>query len=397
MLRAKLKTAVKNSKLLYTLYFHGGSAVLRFIGLFVKTDSNLILFASYGGRKYDDSPRVVYEYLKTHPISENHRMVWGFVDPEEYPEVENKIKIDTISYYLTALKAGYWITNSSISRGLDFKKRKTKNILFQHGMVGIKRIFTDVLQAENVFVSGFYEQYDMVFIEGKNEVPILSRVWKLKEDVFRTTGLPRNDDLVGYCEEEVKQIKIKLGIPENKKVILYAPTFRDYYKSEDGSSALHIPMDFARWQTQLGQEYVLLVTAHYEVAKLLDTLPKNGFVINAFGYPRINDLMKVADLLVSDYSSIVFDYSILERPIFCYGYDYDVFASVRGTYTDISKLFRDGVIRDEEALLHAVMTMDYEAQCAYTREHIKDKYMAAYGNAAKRAVEVIFGDNHEIR
>ena len=395
MLRAKLKTAVKNSKLLYSLYFWGGSAILRFAGLFVKTDPNLILFASYGGRKYDDSPRVVYEYLKTHPVSEKIRMVWGFVNPDEYPEVENKIKIDTIPYYYTALKAGYWITNSSISRGLDFKKRKTKNILFQHGMVGIKRIFTDVLQAENVFVSGFYEQYDMVFIEGKKEIPILSRVWRLDEKVFYITGLPRNDDLVNYTQEEVTAIKERFGIPQDKKVILYAPTFRDYYKADDGSSALHIPMDFSRWERELSDEYVLLVTAHYEVAKLLDSLPKNNFVYNAFGYPHVNDLMKVADLLISDYSSIVFDYSILERPILCYGYDYDTFASVRGTYMDISTLFHDGIIRDEDSLLHTITTMDYDVQCRFTREQIRDKYLASYGNAAEKAVKTIFGAQNE--
>lgn len=390
MLRAKLKTAVKNSKLLYNLYFQGGSALLRFIGLFVKTDPNLILFASYGGRKYDDSPRVVYEYLKMHPISEKHRMVWGFVDPDDYPEVENKIKIDTIPYYLTALKAGYWITNSSISRGLDFKKKKTINILFQHGMIGIKRVFTDVLRTENVFVSGFHEKFDMVFIEGKHEIPILSRVWKLPEHVFHMTGLPRNDNLIGYPEDEVKQIKEKLGIPETKKVILYAPTFRDYYKADDGSSALHIPMDFAKWQAQLGQEYVLLVTAHYEVAKLLDTLPKNDFVINAFGYPRVNDLLKVADLLISDYSSIVFDYAILERPIFCYGYDLETFQEYRGTYLDIQKLFSQGVIRTETALIEAIQNMDYQEECRFTREQFKDKYLASYGNAAEKAVDIIF-------
>ena len=390
MLRRRLKVLVKNSKLFYQLYYWGGSALLRFAGLFVKTDPNLILFASYGGRKYDDSPKVVYEYLQKHPVSPEHKCVWGFVDPQAYPEVEHRVKIDTIAYYLTALRAGYWITNSSISRGLDFKKKGTKNILFEHGMVGIKRIFTDVVQKENVFVTGFAEQYDMVFIEGKKEIPILSRVWRLDEKVFHTTGLPRNDDLVNYPLEEPAAIKAYFGIPQDKKVILYAPTFRDYYKAEDGSSALHIPMDFSRWEKKLGDEYVLLVTAHYEVARLLDSLPKNNFVYNAFGYPRVNDLMKVADLLISDYSSIVFDYSILERPILCYGYDYDRFSAVRGTYTDINTLFYNGVIRDEDTLLHTIRNMDYPAQCRFTRERIRDVYLASYGDAARKAAELIF-------
>lgn len=392
MLKSRLKALVKNNKLIYRLYFWGGSMLLRFIGLFVKTDPDLMLFVSYGGSKYDDSPRVVYEYLLKHPVSSDHRFVWAFTDPDAYPEVENKIRIDTVSYYFTALKAGWWITNSSVSRGLDFRKKETRSILFQHGMLAMKRIGADVRQRENVFVTEYYEQYDQVFIEGKKETPILSRVWHLDESVFHTTGLPRNDDLVDFPADEVTVIRRKLGIPAGKKVILYAPTFRDFYKAEDGQSALHIPMDFEKWEKTLGEEYVLLITAHYEVAKLLDTLPKNDFVINAFGYPRINDLMKVSDILISDYSSIVFDYSILGRPILCYGYDYDQFNAVRGTYEDINRIFFNGVISDEDTLLNTILTMDFAAQCRYTRERIRDEYLASYGGAAKKAVEIIFKD-----
>ena len=135
---------------------------------------------------------------------------------------------------------------------------------------------------------------------------------------------------------------------------------------------------------------MLLVTAHYEVAKLLDELPKNDFVINAFQYPVLNDLIKVSDILISDYSSIVFDYSILERPIFCYGYDYDSYSRERGLYADLDQLFSHGVLRTEDAVLKAILEMDYSAECKYTKDHIKDEYIAAYGNAAEKAVQIIF-------
>ena len=391
---SKLKALTKNSKLLYRLYFSGGSLLLRIVGLFIKSDPNLILFASYGGRKFDDSPRVIYEYLLKHPISPNHKYVWGFVNPADFPEVKNSVKVDTPSYYFTALKAGYWVTNSSIMRGLSFKKRTTRDILFEHGMVAIKRISTDVVQKEHVFVTGFCEQYDMVFVEGKKEIPILAKVRKLSENNFYATGLPRNDDLVGYAPDEIAIIKEKFGIPQTKKVILYAPTFRDYCKAKDGRSALQLPIDFKKWENLLGNEYVLLITAHYEVAKFLDTLPKNNFVFNAFGYPRVNDLLKVADILISDYSSIVFDYSILERPILCYGYDYDQFMKVRGTYEDITKLFYDGVIRDEDTLLHTISNINYEEHCLYTKKYIKEEFLASYGNAAEKAVELIFNNDN---
>ena len=66
--------------------------MLRFLGLFIKSDPNLVLFLSYGGQKYDDSPRVVYEYLLKHPISSEQRYVWAFIEPKKFEEVENKVK-----------------------------------------------------------------------------------------------------------------------------------------------------------------------------------------------------------------------------------------------------------------------------------------------------------------
>lgn len=390
-MRSKLKAFVKHNKFIYCLYYYVGSFLLRVLGAFVKTDPDLILFISYGGQKYDDSPRVVYEYLLKRPVSSRHKYVWAFIEPDEFPQVEQKIKVDTLSYYITAMRAGYWITNSSASRGLSFRKKSTRNMLFTHGLTGIKKIGCDIQESEKAFKIGFHEQFDAIFVEGKKEIPLLAHAWQMDPAVFHTTGLPRNDDLATVTQKEINSIKDRLGIPQSKRVILYAPTFREFSRAEDGRNALGIPIDFSKWEAALGQEYVLLVTAHYEVAKLLDELPKNDFVINAFKYPVLNDLIKVSDILVSDYSSIVFDYSILERPIFCYGYDYDSYAEERGIYTDLNELFSHGVLRTEDELLRAIKQIDYPAECRYTREHIKDAYIASYGDAAEKAVKVILG------
>ena len=389
-MKSRIKAFVKQNKVVYSLYYHLGSLFLRFIGLFVKTDSDLILFISYGGQKYDDSPRVVYEYLLKHPVSSKHKYVWAFVDPDRFPQVEQKVKVDTLSYYITAMHAGYWITNSSASRGLNFRKKQTKNYLFQHGMAGIKKIGIDVEQFDKAFRIGFHETFDAIFIEGKKELDILPRAWRMDSSLFHMTGLPRNDDLATITEDEIKSIKDLLGIPQSKKVILYAPTFREFSRAENGRNTLGIPFDFSKWEAALGQEYVLLVTAHYEVAKLLDELPKNDFVINAFQYPVLNDLIKVSDILVSDYSSIVFDYSIMERPIFCYGYDYDTYSAERGLYTDLEQLFSHGVLRTEDGVLKAIQEINYKQECEFTRSHIKHEYIAAYGDAAEKAIQIIF-------
>ena len=389
-MKSRIKAFVKRNKLIYSMYFYIGSFLLRLLGLFIKTDPNLILFISYGGQKYDDSPRVVYEYIRKHPVSPDHKYVWAFIEPDKFPQVESRVKVDTLHYFVTAMRAGIWITNSSASRGLKFRKRGTKNYLFQHGMAGIKKLGKDIQKADRAFQIAFNEQFDAIFIEGKKEIPILVQAWEKSPDVFYTTGLPRNDDLAVVKEEEIYKIKERLGIPVAKKVILYAPTFREFSHTHDGRNALGIPFDFEKWQAALGQEYVLLVTAHYEVAQLLDKLPQNDFVINAFKYPELNDLIKVSDILISDYSSIIFDYSIMERPIFCYGYDYDSYLTERGLYTDLEQLFSHGVLRTEDEVLHAIKKIDYAVECEYTKSQIKNAYIAAYGNAAEKAVQIIF-------
>lgn len=388
----RIKAFIKNNRWIYTIYFRLGSLLLQMLGFFIKTDPNLILFISYGGQKYDDSPKVVYEYLQKKSDFSEYKFVWAFIDPERFPQVPNKIKVDTIAYYLTALRAGIWITNSSASRGLKFKKAQTKNYLFQHGMCGIKKLGTDIQDTEKSFFIGFKEKFDAIFIEGKREIPILMHAWGEEAETFCITGLPRNDDLAQITVDEICVIKEKLNIPMEKKVILYAPTFREFNRADDGRNALRIPINFNKWEAALGAEYVMLITAHYEVAKLLDELPQNSFVINAFKYPELNDLIKVSDILISDYSSIVFDYSIMERPIFCYGYDYDTYAVERGFYTDLDDLFSKGVLRTEDALLDAIINIDYTKECTYTKRCIKEEYIAAYGDATEKAVQVILGE-----
>lgn len=389
-MKSKLKKIIKSSRISYLLYYYIGSFLLRVLGVFIKTDPNLILFLSYGGQKYDDSPRVVYEYLLKHPISDEHRYVWAFIEPEKFKLIKYKVKIDSLSYYITALKSGYWITNASASRGLNFKKKSTKDIYFTHGMTGIKKIGKDIINKEDTFSSAFKRNIDMIFVEGKKEIDILVKAWGRDKNKFYCTGLPRNDDLVNVTLDEIRMIKENIGIPLAKKVILYAPTFREENRDDDKNNILPIPFNFENWEHEIGKEYVLLITAHYEVAKLLDELPQNEFVYNAFKYPVLNDLLKISDILISDYSSIVFDYSILERPILCYGYDYEWYINKRGVYEDLNNVFSHGVIRTEEELISIIKTMDYKKECNFTEKNIKDKYLACYGDAAKRAVEVIW-------
>lgn len=392
-MRTKVRNILKSNKIIYNIYFCITSFILKFIGFFIKTDNNLVLFVSYSGRKYDDSPRFLYEYMKTNDKYKNYKCIWAFENPNNYPiSDDEKIKIDSIKYYITALKAKYWITNSSITRGLNFKKKKTKYIIFQHGTVGIKKLGVDINKNNTSFKIKKEEDIDMFIIQGKKEKEILERCLGLKDNIYKL-GLPRNDELAHVTKKKINEVRKKLNIPKDKKVILYAPTFREFYKDNKLNTYIKTPFDFKKLESELGNEYVLVVTAHYEVARMLNIPNDNNFVINAFNYPYINDLLISADILISDYSSVFFDYAILERPMICFANDYNLYKKERGFYTDLNKLFYDGVIKNQKDLVGIIKNMDYKKHSKHTKK-IKDEFIEIYGNTVNVCAEkIFFGDD----
>ena len=213
----------------------------------------------------------------------------------------------------------------------------------------------------------------------------------MRDDEILNIGLPRNDELVHVDEKKILQIKNKLNIPLGKKVILYAPTFREYNKDSTLSTFLKPPFNYDLWYKELGDEYVLLLTAHYEIAKLMSIPEGHPFVINAFKYPYINELMIVSDNLISDYSSIIFDYSIMCKPIISFAYDYKEYKEERGLYDGYEGIFSHGVMQTEEEVINFIKNIDYTYEQNYTKNNIRDKYLSNYGDATEKAVSAIFG------
>lgn len=276
-----IRNLVKNNRMLYIIYNKIFSAVLNFIGLFVKINKKQALFVVYGGKRYDDSPRFVYEYIKEQPEYKDIKCIWAFINPKEFdflPE-NKKVKIDTKDYYKAVLKSKYWITNSSVQRGLSISNKNHVDVLLQHGMAGIKKIGSDVDKKNKTYKLNKQEQFDLIFIEGKKEKDILIKVWQTKPENFYLTGLPRNDELYKINKEKVLEIKQKLGVPLNKKVILYAPTFREFYLDSSLDNIVKPPFDFEKLSKELGEEYIMVVTAHYQVGKLLRNT-KRKFIYN---------------------------------------------------------------------------------------------------------------------
>lgn len=356
--------------------------IFRVWGLFLSTDEDLVLFVSFMGKGFNDSPKVIYDYMKSHPDYKQYRCVWAFEHPEKFPDLET-LKIDSFRYFKTALKAKYWITNTNIERGLRFKKKEQIYLNTWHG-IALKHIGNDCPGRKDFN----FDTVNHLVVSGDYDERVWKSAFNAKESSYLRCGMPRNEELWSVDEEKRRNIRAKLGIPEGKKVILYAPTWRE---STDGGKSYEIapPIHFSEWEKELGAEFVILFRAHHQTTKVLG-VQYNAFVKNVSDYPFVNELMIASDLLITDYSAIAFDYSILCKPIFCYAYDYETYLSSRGTYFEVDELYPNKSCRTEKELLARIRGMDYQRECKNTRA-FRDRFIQYGLGATEVCVKAVFG------
>ena len=376
---------------IYNLYFFIGNFVLSCLKLFIRPNDKLILFVSFGGRRFDDSPKAIYDLMIQDARYKDYQFVWAFIMPEKYDVCrKKKKKIDTLKYFITALRARLWITNSSITRGLSFKGKHTFYYNSWHG-TALKKMGIDIHQGNEAFSikkKKNKDNYtDLMSAQGQYDIDIFSRVFNIPPQNFVITGLPRNDELVKSGEKVKEKIKKYYNIPGEKKIILYAPTFREYSRDNNDNCYIAPPINIQKWEGEIGGNYVMLFRAHYEVVNVLN-ITNTSFVKDVSDYPILNDLMLASDLLITDYSSICFDYSIQAKPIICFAYDYDVYNSHRGLYFDLREVLDNKMIKTEDDLLNYIKKLDFEKGIALTKK-FRERYVTEYGNASRKVLDLL--------
>ena len=203
-----------------------------------------------------------------------------------------------------------------------------------------------------------------------------------RENILIRTGYPRNDLMQHFDSAYAAAQKKALGIPEDKKVILYAPTFRD--NQHNGAGYVYeLALDFDRLRRELGDEYVILLRVHYFVARQFDFNQAAGFVYDVSSLDDITPLYTISDLLITDYSSVFFDYANLRRPM--------IF--IRGFYIDLDEL-PGPIVETEDDLLKAIKNAEEDAPAfAEKYEAFHKKYNSLDdGDASKRVAEILFGN-----
>lgn len=379
--KSKFEYLLKHNPIILSSFIAVGSAFFKFVGMFVKTDDKMILFSSFSGKQYNDSPKAIYEYLRTIPEGKKFKYVWAFENVDSFPEVEcEKVKIDSWKYFITTLKAKYWVCSVNIERGLKYKKKNQYYLNTWHGPA--INLMGNAVADRSDFN---WDHINCFCISGKYEIPIITRDFNVKPESLLLSGLPRNDSLYHVTDDLKNSIKKKLGIPLEKKVVLYAPTWREY---SDHGTSLKPPIHIRHWEERLGLDYVILIRAHVNTRQMLG-IQYDRNVHNESEYPVVNDLLIVSDYLISDYSSIIMDYSILGRPIICFGYDYEKYNIDRGGfYFDLNKEIPSGVCHTEDEVLDYILNSDYTTECEKA-QRFRDRHIEVGGNATKMCVEKI--------
>ena len=336
-------------------------------GRIVRKDRKLIMFESFLGKQYSDNPRALYEYMSlTHP---EYTLVWS-ADRNSTHVFEEAdvphIKRFSLPWMIHMNKATLWITNSRLPLWIP-KPHGTTYLQTWHG-TPLKKLGTDI---ETVHMPGTdTESYRKNFTKEASKWDYLVSPNRYSSDIFRRafgfggkmleTGYPRNDFLFsGSDPETADNIKEALGLPTDKKIILYAPTWRDDSFHARGRYKFDLQFDTERMQRELGDDHIIILRMHYLVSENLDIKQYNGFLYDFSKYGDIRDLYVISDMLVTDYSSVFFDYANLHRPMIFYTYDIDQYRDrLRGFYFDFERLAPGPLVRTTDALIDAIKNPD---------------------------------------
>jgi CDP-glycerol glycerophosphotransferase len=209
--------------------------------------------------------------------------------------------------------------------------------------------------------------------------------------IILKSGFPRNDILFKKNNKKsIDSIKKRYNIPLDKKIVLYAPTWRDDEFYENGIYKFSSQIDFDLLKKELSDTHIILVKLHYLVEDSIDWSNYQGFIYKFDQLWDIQELYLISDVLLTDYSSVMFDYAILKRPMIIYAYDYKNYRdNLRGFYFNIYEEFPGPIVENTMNLIDSIKTYNYNDYDGKYNEFLNKFTRYDDGNASSRIVNLI--------
>lgn len=387
MIRIIKKIVSKVLRILYRLTYR-----------YIKVDESCVLFLSFHGRGYSDNPKALYEYMKDN--YSGYRCIWALRNTNKKIDGAKVVRYNGPLYFYYLAKSKYWIVNCKLP---DHILKKDNQIYLQtwHG-TPLKKLAHDIEVSDD---TTFYRskmnkeqmhatydkdvaKYNYMISPNEFCTEVFQSAFRINKERLIETGYPRNDFLSNVSESKIMELKNKYGIPLDKKVILYAPTWRDNCYNNKGYT-FSLMVNFQKWKEVLSDDYVVIFKPHYLIVNQFDQEAMKDFVYTIDASAEINCLYVMADLLITDYSSVFFDFAILDRPMLFYMYDLDTYTNdLRGFYFNLHEVLPGKIIQSEDDLLKEIPKASVDLK--YMKKFHQRFNTLEDGQACKRVFDILF-------
>ncbi|WP_186777370.1 bifunctional glycosyltransferase/CDP-glycerol:glycerophosphate glycerophosphotransferase [Streptomyces salinarius] len=354
-------------------------------------DDNLVLFSAYWSRSVSCNPAAIDAELAR--LAPHMRRVWAVRadSSSRVPQGVDFVRVGSRQYWAAVARAKYLVNNVNFADSV-VKREGQIHVQTHHG-TPLKTMGLDQQKypaSTNMNFNKLLERcdrWDYSISSNRHSSVIWERVYPCSYTTLET-GYPRNDVLVNAGSEEVRAARAALGLADSTKAFLYMPTHREYQPGFTPS------LDLGRFAREIGPDTVLLVRGHYFYSDSphVDELRRTGRVVDVSGHARVEELYLAADALITDYSSAMFDYAVLDRPIISYVPDWDVYSAVRGTYFNLLQEPPGAVATTQAELLKLLSSGAYDSpETTKLRDAFRRRFCEFDdGHAAERVVRRVF-------
>ncbi|TLS46435.1 bifunctional glycosyltransferase family 2 protein/CDP-glycerol:glycerophosphate glycerophosphotransferase [Streptomyces montanus] len=350
------------------------------------------VFSAYWGRGYGCNPAAIEK--KARELAPGIRTAW-IAHPTHHhtvPPGTRRLTPGTAAYWTALARSKYLVNNVNFDRRL-VKRRGQVFVQTQHG-TPLKRMGLDLLDRPAAVgdtdvrrMLANCDKWDYVLSANRHSTLVWERVYPAAYTTLEY-GYPRNDIYHRATAKDVARLRENLGIPPDSIVILYAPTHRDYRRTQRHS------LDLERMLRALGPNFTVLTRAHHFYDSALAD-EGSSRLIDVSDHPSVEFLCLASDVLVTDYSSLMFDYANLDRPIVVYADDWEAYDAARGTYFDVRSFPPGAVATGEDELIDVFATGEWCGPRSAERRAAFRERFCPYddGRAAERVVRhVLLGE-----
>ncbi|WP_336322838.1 CDP-glycerol glycerophosphotransferase family protein [Streptomyces lavendofoliae] len=359
-------------------------------------DQDLAVFSAYWGRGVHCNPAAIAAELAE--LAPDIHQVW-IAEPDRAPLLPpgtDHVVPGTPRYWDVLARAKYLVNNVNFPQ--DVVKRPGSVHLQTHHGTPLKRMGVDQRDhpaaTQGLNLEALLERvdrWDYSLSANSHSTETWQRAYPAG---YRSLdyGYPRNDIHYRATAADVRAARARLGIEPGRRALLYAPTHRDHQPRTRWTPRLDLP----RLADALGDDTVLLVRGHYFHERLPG--PRHDRVLDVTGYEPVEELALAADALITDYSSIMFDYANLDRPIVLHTDDWETYTATRGVYFDITAEPPGHVTRGQDELTEILRDGTWCDDAAAKQRHDFRLRFCEYddGRAAERVVRRVFlGEGEE--